>query len=37
VLQGWEFNEKTHLLKYRFKKVVGEWVTMVGSFFRAAA
>jgi hypothetical protein len=24
VLQGWEFNEKTHLLKYRFKKIVGE-------------
>lgn len=23
LLQGWEFNEKTHLLKYRFKKVVG--------------
>lgn len=22
-LQGWEFNEKTHLLKYRFKKIVG--------------
>lgn len=23
-VQGWEYNEKTHLLKYRFKKVVGE-------------
>lgn len=22
-LQGWEYNEKTHMLKYRFKKVVG--------------
>jgi hypothetical protein len=41
-LAGWEFSEKTHLLRFRFKKIPGElwrsaWLSLAGELATSAA